>query len=214
MFVCVHICVYVFMCKVCTSKPLYIRTSYVCVCVCLCFCTFVHTRARACVRVCHGVCVRINCSIARAISLSFFLCLFWSLFLSLFLSLSLSLPFFEQVRTGCLSILMLLRVVPSRISNLERKRGQYQDYGFIRAKRQWNVASKRRYLRNVWKEPCRGCRFVTFVTFLCFFDILGFAKKNSKIHTVWQKPRNVTKFKIVTLWHLEMSQNVTKCHTV
>jgi len=26
---------------------------------------------------------------------------------------------------------------------------------------------------------------------------------------VWQKPRNVTKFKIVTLWHLE----ITKCHT-
>jgi len=34
-----------------------------------------------------------------------------------------------------------------------------------------------------------------------------------KIHTVWQKPRDVTKFEIVTLWHLEMSQNVTKCHT-
>ena len=30
---------------------------------------------------------------------------------------------------------------------------------------------------------------------------------------MWQKPRNVTKLKIVTLWHLEMSQNVTKCHT-
>ena len=35
------------------------------------------------------------------------------------------------------------------ISNLERKRGQYQDYGFVRAKRQRNVASKRKYLRNV-----------------------------------------------------------------
>jgi len=58
-----------------------------------------------------------------------------------------------------------MRVVPSRISNLERKRGQYQDYGFVRAKRQRNVASKRRYLRNVRKEPCRGCGFVTFVTF-------------------------------------------------
>ena len=34
-----------------------------------------------------------------------------------------------------------------------------------------------------------------------------------KIRTVWQKPRNVTKFKTVTLWHLDMSQNVTKCHT-
>ena len=42
-----------------------------------------------------------------------------------------------------------LRVVPSRISNLERQRGQYQDYGFVRAKRQRNVASKRRYLRNI-----------------------------------------------------------------
>jgi len=42
-----------------------------------------------------------------------------------------------------------------------------------------------------------------------FFDILGFAKKTKKIYTVWQKPRNVTKFKIVTLWHLEMSPNVT-----
>ena len=102
------------------------------------------------------------------------------------------------------------RVVPSRISNLERKRGQYQDYWFVRAKRQRNVASKRRYLRNVWKEPCRGCGFGTF---LRFFDILGFAKKTKKSHNVSQKPRNVTKFKIVTLWHWEMSQNVTKCHT-
>jgi len=76
-----------------------------------------------------------------------------------------------------------LRVVPSRISNLEGKRGQYQDYGFVRAKRQRNVVSKHQYLRNVWKEPCRGCRFVTFVTFvtfLRFFDILGFAKKTKK----------------------------------
>jgi len=30
---------------------------------------------------------------------------------------------------------------------------------------------------------------------------------------MWQKPRNVTKFEIVTLWHLEITQNVTKCHT-
>ena len=75
-------------------------------------------------------------------------------------------------------ILWGMRVVPSRISNLERKRGQYQDYGFVR---QRNVAPKRRNLRNVWKEPCRGCGFVTFVTFLRF---LGFAKKTKKIHTV------------------------------
>jgi len=88
---------------------------------------------------------------------------------------------------------MWMRVVPSRISNLERKRGQYQDYGFVRAKRQRNVASKRRYLRNVWKEPCTGCRFVTFVTFLRFFDIVGFAEKLKTIPTVWQKPRKVTK---------------------
>jgi len=73
-----------------------------------------------------------------------------------------------------------VRVVPSRISNLKGKRGQYQDYGFVRAKRQRNVASKRRYLWNVWKEPCRGCGFVTFVTFLRFFEILGFAKKTKK----------------------------------
>jgi len=48
----------------------------------------------------------------------------------------------------------LMRVVPSRISNIERKRGQYQDYGFVRAKR--NVASKRRYLRNVEKSPVQA----------------------------------------------------------
>jgi len=108
-----------------------------------------------------------------------------------------------------LTRLTRIRVVPRRISNLERKRGQYQDSGFVRAKRQRNVASKRRYLRNVWKEPCRGCGFVTFVTFLRCFDILGFAKKTKKIHTVWQKPRNVTKFKSVTLWYLGISQNVT-----
>ena len=71
-------------------------------------------------------------------------------------------------------------MVPSRISNLERNRGQYQDYGFVRAKRQRNVASKRRYLRHVQKEPCRGYGFVTFVTFLRFFDICGFAKKKLK----------------------------------
>ena len=54
---------------------------------------------------------------------------------------------------------------------------------------------------------------VTFVTFLRCFNLVGFAKKTKKIHTVWQKPRNITKFKSVTLWHLEMSQNVTKCHS-
>ena len=47
---------------------------------------------------------------------------------------------------------------------------------------------------------------------LRFFDISGFAKKTKKIHTVSQKPRNVTKFRITTLWHLEISQNFTKCH--
>jgi len=73
-----------------------------------------------------------------------------------------------------------IRVVPSRIPNLERKRGQYQVFGFVRAKRQRNVASKSRNLRNVWKEPCTGCGFVTFVTFLRFSDILGFAKKKKK----------------------------------
>ena len=104
---------------------------------------------------------------------------------------------------------IIIRVVPSRISDLKHKSGQHQDYGFVQAKWQRNVASKRRYLRNFWKEPCRGCGFVTFVIFLRFSDILGFAKKTKKIHTVWQKPRNVTKFKSVTLWHLEMSQNVT-----
>ena len=46
-------------------------------------------------------------------------------------------------------ILKEIRVVPSRISNLERKRGQYQDYGLFRAKQQRKVALKRRYLWNV-----------------------------------------------------------------
>ena len=34
-----------------------------------------------------------------------------------------------------------MRVVPSRISNLERKRGQYQDYGFVQktAKRSFEI---------------------------------------------------------------------------
>ena len=32
-----------------------------------------------------------------------------------------------------------------------------------------------------------------------------------KIRFVWQKPRIVTKFKSLTLWHFEMSQNVAKC---
>ena len=39
-------------------------------------------------------------------------------------------------------------------------------------------------------------------------------KKLKKIRTVWHKPRLVKKFKSVTLWHFEMSQNVTKCHTL
>ena len=73
-----------------------------------------------------------------------------------------------------------LRVVPSRIPNLER--GQYEDFGFVRAKRQRNVASKSTNLRNVWKEPCTGCGFVTFVTFLRFSDILGFAKKTKNTY--------------------------------
>ena len=50
---------------------------------------------------------------------------------------------------------------------------------------------------------------VSISTFYVFSKIWGFAKKTKKIHTVWQKPRNVTKFQIVTLWHLEMSPNVT-----
>ena len=29
---------------------------------------------------------------------------------------------------------------------------------------------------------------------------------------MWQNPTDVTKLKSATLWHLEMSQNVTKCH--
>jgi len=65
-----------------------------------------------------------------------------------------------------------LSVVSSQISNLERKRGQYQDSGFVRAKRQQNVASNRKYLLNVCNKPCRGCGFLTFVTFLRFVDIL------------------------------------------
>jgi len=31
---------------------------------------------------------------------------------------------------------------------------------------------------------------------------------------MWQKPRNVTKFKIVTSWCLKMSQNITLCKSV
>jgi len=38
--------------------------------------------------------------------------------------------------------------------------------------------------------------------------------EDQKICTMWQKPRIVTKFKGVTLWHFEMSQNVTKCHSL
>jgi len=96
-----------------------------------------------------------------------------------------------------------------QIPNLELKRGQYQDFGFVRIKRQRNVASKRRYLRDVWKEPCRGWGFVTFVTFLRFFDILGFAKKTKKkTHRVTKtyKCHKVQKCDIVTFG------NVTKCH--
>ena len=101
-----------------------------------------------------------------------------------------------------------------QIPNLELKRGQYQDFGFVRTKRQRNVASKRRYLRDVWKEPCRGWGFVTFVTFLRFFDILGFAKKTIKKNIPCDKNLEMSQsLKSVTLWHLEMSQNVTKCHT-
>jgi len=73
-----------------------------------------------------------------------------------------------------------LWVDPSWISNLERKRGKYEDYGFVRAKRQLNVASKRRFLRSVWKEPYRGWVFVTIVTFLRISEILDFAKKSKK----------------------------------
>jgi len=50
---------------------------------------------------------------------------------------------------------------------------QYRDYGFVRAKRQRNVASKRIYLRNFWKVPCRGSD-------LWLSDIVGFAKKTKK----------------------------------
>jgi len=107
-------------------------------------------------------------------------------------------------------------VVPRRISDLERKRDQYQDYGFVRAKRQLNVASKRRYLRNVWKEPCTGCGFVTFVTFLRFSDILGFAKKTKKY---LPSDKNLERSQSSKLWHCDilkchkMSQNVTLFQT-
>ena len=52
--------------------------------------------------------------------------------------------------------------------------------------------------------PCTGCRFVIFVTFLRVFDI-SLLNKQKKLHTVWRKPRNVTKFRRETLWQLDMS---------
>ena len=55
----------------------------------------------------------------------------------------------EVIRVLEVNLGRILKVVLSMISNLERKRGQYQDYGFVRAKQQRNVASKSRYLRNV-----------------------------------------------------------------
>ena len=91
---------------------------------------------------------------------------------------------------------LLLKVVPSQISNLERTRGEYQDYGFFRV----------RYLRNVWKEPCRGCGFVTFVAFLRIFDVLGFAKKSGKKYIPCDK--NLEMSQSSKLWHCD----IWKCH--
>ena len=53
----------------------------------------------------------------------------------------------------CLTV--TVRVVPSQISNLERKRSQYQDYGFVPSEIQSNAAAKRGHLRNVSKELCK-----------------------------------------------------------
>ena len=65
-------------------------------------------------------------------------------------------------------ISLLLRVVPSRIPNLARNHGQYQDFGFVRAKRQRNVASKSRNFverlkRALYKmQICDICDIATF----------------------------------------------------
>jgi len=112
-------------------------------------------------------------------------------------------------RNGGVKSFILLRVVPSEIQNLERKRGQYQDSWVFGGLFERNVDSKHRYLRNVWKEPCRGFGIVTFVTYLRFISHFRFCKKLEKIRTMWQKSRIVTKFKSVKLWHFE---NVAKCH--
>jgi len=78
----------------------------------------------------------------------------------------------------------------ARFKTYNVKRGQYQDILDFGGLSERNVASKPRYLRNVWKEPCTGYGFVTFVTFYVLCHILDFAKKNYK--------GIVTKFKNVT----------------
>ena len=95
-----------------------------------------------------------------------------------------------------------IRVVPSEIQYLERKRGQYQDSSVFGALTERNVASKPRHLWNVWEKPCRGLRFVTLVTF-CFLCHIFWTQKNTYCVT---NSRIVTRFKSVTLWHFEIQQ--------
>jgi len=61
-----------------------------------------------------------------------------------------------------LSYFVWFRVVPSVIPNLERKHSQYQDSGFVRAKRSFETLIFADCLKRA------TCGFVTFVTFLRF----------------------------------------------
>ena len=104
-------------------------------------------------------------------------------------------------------------IAPSRIPTLERKRGHLQDSWLVRAKRQRKVASKIDICGTSERSPVEAADLWHLWHFYVFPTFQILLKKLKKIHTVWQKPKNVTKFKSMTLWHLEMSQNVTKCHT-
>jgi len=76
------------------------------------------------------------------------------------------------------------RVAPSKIPNLERKRGQCDASTKIVGLSKRKVASKSGYVHDLSKEPRRGCGSMTLTTFLRLTTFELLLKKKKAIRTV------------------------------